>query len=120
MEYTHNATRSTRPPHMLSTRIYIPGGDSTDNDASVCVCVCLRVCVCVSPQAELEDTTGVELIQGRSAGCARSMVAVKKEKVSRALNFSRVMHELTMLGSFIRLADYLFVEGTMNMCLAQY
>jgi dynein heavy chain, axonemal len=62
-------------------------------------------------QSELEDTTGVELVQGRSAGCARSMAAVRREKQDRAANFARVMHELTQLGSFIRLADYLFVEG---------
>ncbi len=70
------------------------------------------------PQAELEDTTGVELVQGRSAGCARSMIAVKREKVERAHNFSRVMHELTMLSSFIRLADYLFAEGACFATLA--
>lgn len=39
------------------------------------------------------------------------MATVKREKVERAANFSRVMRELTMLGAFIRLADYLFVEG---------
>lgn len=58
-----------------------------------------------------QDTTGVELIQGRSGGPARPMMMVKKEKVERAANFKRVMHEVTMLGSFVRLADYLFVEG---------
>jgi hypothetical protein len=68
-------------------------------------------CVVFTSQAELEDTTGVELVQGRSAGRARSMIAVKREKIERAANFARVMRELTMLGSFIRLADYLFVEG---------
>lgn len=62
-------------------------------------------------QAELEDTTGVELVQGRSAGRARAMTAIKREKVDRATNFARVMRELTMLGAFIRLTDYLFVEG---------
>ena len=31
----------------------------------------------VRDQGELEDTTGVELIQGRSAGCARSMIKVR-------------------------------------------
>jgi len=62
-------------------------------------------------QAELEDTNGVELVQGRMAGRARSMIAVKREKLERAQNFARVMKEVTMLGRFIRLADYLFVEG---------
>lgn len=63
-------------------------------------------------QAELDDTNGVELVQGRAAGRGRSMIAVKHEKLERARNFSRVMQELTMLSRFIRLADYLFVEGT--------
>lgn len=53
----------------------------------------------------------MELVQGRAAGRGRSMIAVKKEKLDRAHNFARVMKELTMLGRFIRLADYLFVEG---------
>jgi hypothetical protein len=61
--------------------------------------------------SELEDTTGVELLQGRTAGKARSMVAIKKEKIDRSKNFARVMQEVTMLRSFIRLADYLFIEG---------
>ncbi|GLC47993.1 hypothetical protein PLESTB_000047400 [Pleodorina starrii] len=64
----------------------------------------------VRDQAELEDTTGVELLQGRNAGCARPMITIKREKIERAQNFARVMREVTMLGSFIRLADYLFVE----------
>lgn len=65
----------------------------------------------VRDQAELEDTTGVELVQGRSAGCNRPMIKIKHEKMERARNFARVMREVTMLGSFIRLTDYLFVEG---------
>eukprot|EP00798_Chlamydomonas_sp_ICE-L_P012760 gene12760-16011_t len=65
----------------------------------------------VRDQAELDDTTGVELIQGRAAGCHRSMVQIKKEKQERSANFARVMKEVTMLGNFVRLADYLFVEG---------
>lgn len=39
------------------------------------------------------------------------MITIKREKIERAQNFARVMREVTMLGSFIRLADYLFVEG---------
>eukprot|EP00967_Tisochrysis_lutea_P132204 scaffold230588_cov19-Tisochrysis_lutea.AAC.1 len=58
-------------------------------------------------QAELDDTNGIELVQGRAAGRGRSMIAVKREKLERAQNFARVMKELTMLGRFIRLADYL-------------
>ncbi len=34
--------------------------------------------------AELEDTTGVELYQGRLPGKARSMVAIKADKIQRA------------------------------------
>ncbi|KAG2501733.1 hypothetical protein HYH03_000233 [Edaphochlamys debaryana] len=68
----------------------------------------------VRDQAELDDTTGVELLQGRSAGCARPMITIKREKIERAQNFARVMREVTMLGAFIRLADYLFVEGVIS------
>lgn len=64
--------------------------------------------------AELQDTTGVELFQGRTSGKARAMVVIKKEKLDRATNYARIMEELTMLGSFVRLADYLFVEGVMS------
>ncbi|KXZ55711.1 DHC8 protein [Gonium pectorale] len=71
----------------------------------------------VRDQAELEDTTGVELLQGRNAGCARPMITIKREKIERAQNFARVMREVTMLGSFIRLADYLFVEGVISRVL---
>jgi dynein heavy chain len=39
------------------------------------------------------------------------MIKVKEEKMERAANFARVMREQTMLGNFIRLADYMFVEG---------
>ena len=65
----------------------------------------------VRDQSELDDTTGVELVQGRSAGCMRPMIKVKEEKMERAANYARVMREQTMLGNFIRLADYMFVEG---------
>ncbi len=56
----------------------------------------------VRDQAELEDTTGVELLQGRNAGCARPMITIKREKIERAKNFARVMREVTMLGSYSR------------------
>ena len=36
--------------------------------------------------SELEDTTGVELFQGRSGGKARPMVAIKAEKVGGLLH----------------------------------
>eukprot|EP00201_Polytomella_parva_P020499 CAMPEP_0175042260 /NCGR_PEP_ID=MMETSP0052_2-20121109/2450_1 /TAXON_ID=51329 ORGANISM="Polytomella parva, Strain SAG 63-3" /NCGR_SAMPLE_ID=MMETSP0052_2 /ASSEMBLY_ACC=CAM_ASM_000194 /LENGTH=3805 /DNA_ID=CAMNT_0016305023 /DNA_START=33 /DNA_END=11446 /DNA_ORIENTATION=+ len=68
----------------------------------------------VRDKAELDDTTGVELLQGRSAGRARPMIVVRKEKIDRAANFVRVMKEVTMLGAFIRLADYLVVEGVIS------
>ncbi|KAG2451278.1 hypothetical protein HYH02_003884 [Chlamydomonas schloesseri] len=68
----------------------------------------------VRDQTELQDTTGVELLQGRNAGCARPMITIKREKIERAQNFARVMREVTMLGAFIRLADYLFVEGVIS------
>lgn len=66
----------------------------------------------VRDEAELRDFTGVELFTGR--GSHRPMVAIKREKMERAYNYARVMKELTMLGSFIRLADYMFVEGVIR------
>jgi hypothetical protein len=39
---------------------------------------------------ELRDTTGVELVQGRSSGKARPMVVIKQEKLDRAANYERV------------------------------
>lgn len=66
----------------------------------------------VRDQTELNDFTGVELFAGR--GSHRPMVAIKKEKMERAYNYQRVMKELTMLGSFIRLVDYMFVEGVIR------
>lgn len=38
----------------------------------------------IRDMAELEDTTGVELFQGRDSGKARSMMAIKAEKIQRA------------------------------------
>jgi hypothetical protein len=43
------------------------------------------------PLPELEDTTGVELVQGHAPGPARPMVAIKAEKIERAANYHRVM-----------------------------
>jgi len=40
-----------------------------------------------------------------------------QEKVERAANYARVMEELGQLGNFVRLADYLFVEGVMACAL---
>ncbi|KAK9828903.1 hypothetical protein WJX72_002692 [[Myrmecia] bisecta] len=67
---------------------------------------------------ELEDTTGVELYQGRDAGKARSMIAIKSEKLERARTYKRVMEEAAMLGTFIRLVDYMVVEGVMDRAIA--
>jgi hypothetical protein len=39
---------------------------------------------------ELHDTTGVELVQGRSSSKARPMVVIKQEKLDRAVNYERV------------------------------
>ncbi len=38
----------------------------------------------IRDMSELEDTTGVELYQGRDSGKARSMIAIKTEKIERA------------------------------------
>eukprot|EP00878_Enallax_costatus_P031474 GHUV01034420.1.p1 GENE.GHUV01034420.1~~GHUV01034420.1.p1 ORF type:complete len:647 (+),score=200.09 GHUV01034420.1:874-2814(+) len=63
--------------------------------------------------SELQDTTGVELFQSGAGGRARPMVTIKQEKLDRAANYARIMEELSQLGAFVRLADYLFVEGVM-------
>lgn len=36
-----------------------------------------------------------------------------QEKLERAANYARIMEELQQLGQFVRLTDYLFVEGVM-------
>ena len=38
----------------------------------------------IRDMAELDDTTGVELFQGRDSGKARSMMTIKAEKIQRA------------------------------------
>jgi hypothetical protein len=43
----------------------------------------------------------------------RRCLCVTQEKLDRAANYARVMEELSQLGAFVRLADYLFVEGVM-------
>lgn len=52
---------------------------------------------------------GVE--QGRPADKTQSMVKIKEEKIKRAKTYRRVAEEAKMLGDFIRLADYMLVEG---------
>eukprot|EP00898_Chlorokybus_atmophyticus_P003847 jgi/Chlat1/4463/Chrsp29S04567 len=81
-----------------------------------------RICREVSKQArlykesirdasELEDVTGVNLLQGQAADKTRSMVSIKHQKMERARTYRRVTEEAKMLGEFIRLADYMLVEG---------
>lgn len=41
-----------------------------------------------------------------------------QEKIERAENYARVMRELSQLGQFVRLADYLFVEAVMATAVA--
>lgn len=48
------------------------------------------------------------------------MILIKREKLERASNFARVMREVTMLGSFIRLADYLFVESEWGVQIVRF
>ena len=62
-------------------------------------------------EMELEDFTGVNLYQGRDMDKKRSMVSIKQEKIERAQTYRRVSEEAKMLGDFIRLADYMLVEG---------
>lgn len=65
----------------------------------------------VRDEAELNDTIGVNLYAQTSAERARSMVAIKEEKVERARTYRRVAEELSMLGAFVRLADYMVCEA---------
>lgn len=44
----------------------------------------------IRSQEELMDTTGVELVQGRTSGKARPMLVIKQEKLDRAANYARV------------------------------
>lgn len=41
------------------------------------------------------------------------LLSFLQEKLDRAANYARIMEELRQLGQFVRLADYLFVEGVM-------
>ena len=68
----------------------------------------------IRDEAELEDKTGVQLISGRPADKTRSMVAIKAEKIERARTYHRVNEEAKMLGDFIKLVDYMLVEGTVK------
>lgn len=65
----------------------------------------------IRDESELNDTVGVNLEQGRRPDKSRSMVSVKNEKIDRARTYHRVEQEAAMLGSFIRLADYMMVEA---------
>lgn len=65
----------------------------------------------VRDEAELNDTIGVNLYAQTSAERARSMVAIKEEKMERARTYRRVAEELSMLGAFVRLADYMVCEA---------
>lgn len=49
--------------------------------------------------AELEDTTGVELYQGRLPGKARSMVATKADKLCRAQYVTHLREVMMLLSA---------------------
>ena len=68
----------------------------------------------IRDEAELEDKTGVQLVSGRPADKSRSMGAIKAEKIERARTYRRVNEEAKMLGDFIKLVDYMLVEGTVK------
>jgi hypothetical protein len=42
------------------------------------------------------------------------LIAWFQEKLDRAKNYARVMNEQAQLGAFVRLADYLLVEGMLD------
>jgi hypothetical protein len=47
-----------------------------------------------------------------------SVVVCLLVQLERAANYARIMEELTQLGSFVRLADYLVVEAIMARAVA--
>lgn len=53
-----------------------------------------------------------------STCCCSAVSAALQEKIERAENYARVMRELSQLGQFVRLADYLFVEAVMATAVA--
>lgn len=70
----------------------------------------------VRDESELDDITGVNL-HATGKAKAQSMVSIKAEKIERAKTYRRVMAEEKMLGNFIRLADYMFVENLSHRCI---
>lgn len=70
----------------------------------------------VRDEAELDDTVGVNL-HATGKAKAQSMVSIKAEKIERAKTYRRVMAEEKMLGNYIRLADYMFVETLSHRCV---
>ncbi len=72
----------------------------------------------VRDPSELKDTTGVELVPGSSGAPSRPMVVIKQEKLDRAACYARAMQELSLLGSCIRLSDYMMVAGVVSRTIA--
>lgn len=64
----------------------------------------------VRDESELDDVIGVNLHQPRGSK-VQGMVSIRNEKVERAKTYRRIMAEEKMLGVFIKLADYMFVES---------
>lgn len=73
-----------------------------------CVVLCVA-CSCV----ERRSHAAASLLQHAPRRCQH-----KQEKLERAANFARVMEELAQLGAFVRLCDYLLVEGVVSCALA--
>ncbi|MCO5581018.1 hypothetical protein L7F22_034894 [Adiantum nelumboides] len=70
----------------------------------------------VRDEHELDDVIGVNLHQPRGSK-VQGMVSIRNEKIERAKTYRRVMAEEKMLGKFIRLVDYMFVESLLNRCV---
>ena len=68
----------------------------------------------IRDQSELEDKTGIVLYQGREADKTKSMYSIKREQIERARTYKRVIEEAKMLGDFVRLIDYMLVEGLVS------
>lgn len=48
---------------------------------------------------------------------SQSMVSIKAEKIERRKTYRRVMAEEKMLGNYVRLVDYMFVENLALRCI---
>ncbi|GBG24991.1 Dynein heavy chain 6, axonemal [Hondaea fermentalgiana] len=82
-----------------------------------------RVCTEATRRAKISNEAFQSSIDGSSNPReikSRSLVALKKERADRVRALKTAMHEASMLGDFIRLADYMCVENLVKMCLRSH